>query len=164
MLERLGARLERFELTPTIATAWVAMANVACVALRHRRPAAIFLAWVLGCAMPANATPLQYRLRGFQVGAHRGGFWSVVQSTSGDFAASLESGANVIEIDLRATKDGQVVVYHSDTLSKHTFCFGLIRDTTFVEIGRCGLLPTGTHIESFEDVLRWTGGKDVIVN
>ena len=164
MLEPLSARLERFELRPGVVTAWVAMGQAACGVLRHRRPAAILLAWTLGCAMPANAGPLQSRLRGFQVGAHRGGFWSVLQSTSGDFATSLESGANVIEIDLRATKDGRVVVYHSDTLSKHTFCFGLIRDTTFVEIGRCGLLPTGTHIESFEDVLRWTGGKDVIVN
>jgi glycerophosphoryl diester phosphodiesterase len=124
----------------------------------------MLLAWVLGCAVAAHASPLQDRLRGFHVGAHRGGFWSVVQSTSGDFAASLASGADIIEMDLRATKDGRVVVYHSNTLSKHTFCFGLVRDTTFADVAECGLLPTGTRIESFEDVLQWTRDKNVIVN
>jgi glycerophosphoryl diester phosphodiesterase len=122
------------------------------------------LAWALGCALPAHASVLQDRLRGFTVGAHRGGFWSVEQSTSGDFAASLEHGADILEIDLRWTKDDGVVVFHSDTLSKHTFCIGLIRDRTFADVTRCGLLPTGARIESFEDVLRWTRGKHVILN
>ena len=122
------------------------------------------LGWLLGYAVPAHASPLQDRLRGFTVGAHRGGFWSLVQGTTDDFVTSLEGGADIIELDLRWTKDGGVVVYHSDTLSKHTFCLGLVRDKTFAEVTQCRLLPTGALIQSFEEVLQWARGKNVILN
>jgi glycerophosphoryl diester phosphodiesterase len=120
--------------------------------------------WALAWATSAHAGALEDRLRGFAVGAHRGGFWSISQSTRGDFTTSLASGADILEIDLRWTKDDGVVVYHSDTLSKHTFCLGQIRDRTFADVTHCRLLPTGARIESFESVLRWTRGKNVVLN
>jgi glycerophosphoryl diester phosphodiesterase len=122
------------------------------------------LVWLLGCAVPAHASQLQDRLRGFNVGAHRGGFWSLVQNTTGDFTTSLEAGADIIELDLRWTKDGGVVVFHDTTLSGHTFCSGLIRDHTFAEVRQCRLLPTGARIQSFAEILQWTRGRNVIVN
>src|SRR6185369_9829342 len=70
----------------------------------------------------------------------------------------------ILEIDLRGTQGGGVVVSHSNTLSKHTFCLGLIHERTFADVMRCRLLPTGARIPSFEDVLRWQRGKNVIVN
>src|SRR5262249_1526463 len=112
----------------------------------------------------ARGGGLEDRLRGFTVGAHRGGFWSISQSSRGDFPSSLASGAALLEIDLRWTKDGGVVVYHSDTLSKHTFCLGEVRDRTFDDVVNCRLFPTGAHIESFEQVLRWTRGKNVVLD
>jgi glycerophosphoryl diester phosphodiesterase len=114
--------------------------------------------------VPAHGSPLQGQLRGFKVAAHRGGFWSAVQGTSEDFNTSLGYGTDIIEIDLRGTLDGGVVISHSDTLSKHTFCLGLIRDRTFADVMQCRLLPTGAHIPSFEDVLQWQRGKNVIIN
>ena len=122
------------------------------------------LLWALVCATSAHGAPLEDRLRGVKIGAHRGGFWSLSQSTRGDFAASLASGADILEIDLRWTKDDGVVVYHSDTLSKHTFCLGKIRDRTFADVTHCRLLPTGSRIESFERILRWTRDRNVILN
>src|SRR5262252_7760789 len=72
----------------------------------------------LGHPSQACGDTLQDRLRGYNVGAHRGGFWSVVQGTMQDFVHSLDAGADVLEVDLRVTKDGGVVISHSDTLSK----------------------------------------------
>ncbi len=124
----------------------------------------VLLVVMLVHASAVHAGTLPDRLHGFKIGAHRGGFWSVAQGTLGDYATSLASGADIIEIDLRATKDGGVVVYHSDTLSKHTFCLGLIRDRTFADVTGCRLLPTGTRVESFERVLEWARGKAVILD
>ena len=112
----------------------------------------------------AHGQSLQERLRGLKVAAHRGGFWSAAQGTPLVFDASLESGADIIELDLRGTCDGGVVVSHSDTLSKHTFCLGFIRERTFADVTRCRLLPVGVRIPSFEDVLEWQRGKDIVVN
>ena len=122
------------------------------------------LLWALVCPTPSRAATLEDRLRGLSVGAHRGGFWSLAQSTHSDFARSLGSGADILEIDLRWTKDDGVVVYHSDTLSKHTLCLGQVRDRTFTDVIHCRLIPTGAYIESFEKVLRWTHGKNVILD
>jgi glycerophosphoryl diester phosphodiesterase len=124
----------------------------------------VAFAWVLGGGLPAHGESLQDRLRGFKIAAHRGGYWTAEQGTLADFDVSLGSGADIIEIDLRATHDGGVVVSHSNTLSKHTFCLGLIRDRTFAEVTQCRLLPVGTRIPSFEDVLRWQRGKNVVIN
>jgi glycerophosphoryl diester phosphodiesterase len=122
------------------------------------------LVWSLTCVATAQAMPLEIHLRGGKIGAHRGGYWSLSQSSLRDFAASLKSGTDILEIDLRSTSDGGVVVYHSDTLSKHTFCFGLVRHRTFEDVTHCRLLPTGDRIPGFEKVLRWTRGKNVILN
>src|SRR5204863_3932041 len=99
------------------------------------------LLWALVCPTAAGIGALEDRLRGFSVGAHRGGFWSLSQSARSDFATSIANGADLLEIDLRWTKDGGVVVYHSDTLSKHTFCLGQVRDRTFDDVMHCRLLP-----------------------
>ena len=117
----------------------------------------------LVCPTGAGTGALEDRLRGFSVGAHRGGFWSVSQSARSDFASSIANGADLLEIDLRWTKDGGVVVYHSDTLSKHTFCLGQVRDRTFDDVIHCRLL-TGARIESFEKLLRWTRGTNVVLD
>jgi len=115
-------------------------------------------------ASGAHAGTLQDRLRGYNVGAHRGGFWSVVQGTIPEYAASVDAGTDILEVDLRATEDGGVVVSHSDTLSKHTVCLGHIRDRTFADVISCPLLPTGARIPSFEELLRWQRGTSVIIN
>src|SRR6266481_5980744 len=65
----------------------------------------------LVCPTGAGAGALEDRLREFSVGAHRGGFWSLSQSARSDFASSIANGADLLEIDLRWTKDGDVVLY-----------------------------------------------------
>jgi glycerophosphoryl diester phosphodiesterase len=122
------------------------------------------LAAALGRPSTADAGTLQDRLRGYNVGAHRGGFWSVVQGTIPEYAASIDAGTDILEVDLRATKDGGVVISHSDTLSKHTICLGHIRDRTFADVMSCPLLPTGARLPSFEELLRWERSTSVVIN
>jgi glycerophosphoryl diester phosphodiesterase len=131
--------------------AWVGAASVVA-----RAPAPAF--------DPKERMTFEDRLPGFAIGAHRGGFWSLSQSTRADFSASLAGGADILEIDLRWTRDDGVVVYHDDTLTNHTFCRGEIRDRTFADVTHCRVLPTGARIESFESVLRWTRGKNVVLD
>jgi len=114
--------------------------------------------------MPASSLLSLADRRGTKIGAHRGGFWSLAQGTRGDFASSMASGADILELDLRSTSDGGVVVYHDDTLSKHTLCLGNVSDRTFEDVTRCRLLPTGARIESFERILRWARAQDVVLD
>lgn len=50
--------------------------------------------------------------------AHRGFMEHGVENTMSSIAASAEAGADMIEIDIQQTKDGQFVVFHDATLSR----------------------------------------------
>ena len=50
--------------------------------------------------------------------AHRGDSSEYPENTLAAFAAAIDAGADGIEMDVRKTKDGKLVVYHDDTLER----------------------------------------------
>ncbi len=57
------------------------------------------------------------------------------------FEAAMESGADYIELDVRLTKDGQLVVFHDSTLERTTNGSGKLSDYTYNELQK---LSAGT--------------------
>jgi glycerophosphoryl diester phosphodiesterase len=54
--------------------------------------------------------------------AHRGGIVEgYPENTLAAFRHAITSGAAIIEIDLRGTKDGEVVIMHDETLNRTKF-------------------------------------------
>jgi glycerophosphoryl diester phosphodiesterase len=57
---------------------------------------------------------------------HRGACGLRPENTLDSFAAALEDGASILELDVRASADGEVVVFHDDTLERTTDGAGAI--------------------------------------
>lgn len=101
------------------------------------------------------------RLQPPLVAAHRGGEFGIPNSLV-QFADALENNdADILEMDLRVTSDGRVVVYHDTQLDGRTDCKGQVETTTYAELVRCRR-SNGERIALFSDVLTLVNGHRVI--
>lgn len=84
--------------------------------------------------------------------AHRGGAGERVESTWAAFENAVELGYTHIEIDVRATKDGVVVVFHDKNLSRLTGLKGSISDYTWEEVSEIEI-EGGQRIVRLDELL-----------
>jgi glycerophosphoryl diester phosphodiesterase len=66
--------------------------------------------------------------------AHRGGREEAPEATIEAFHSAIEIGVDVLEMDLRGTIDGGVVVIHDQTVDRTTNGTGRVEDLTLAEI------------------------------
>ncbi|HEX6059065.1 MAG TPA: glycerophosphodiester phosphodiesterase family protein [Gemmatimonadaceae bacterium] len=66
--------------------------------------------------------------------AHRGASAERPENTLESFRLALEQGADALELDVRATADGEVVVVHDATLERTTSLAGFVRGRTVAEL------------------------------
>ncbi|HEY6830328.1 MAG TPA: glycerophosphodiester phosphodiesterase [Gemmatimonadaceae bacterium] len=73
--------------------------------------------------------------------AHRGAKREFPENTIASFRRAFELGADAVELDVHATKDGVVVVHHDPTLTEDG---PAIKDLTWAELEDCvdGRIPT----------------------
>lgn len=86
--------------------------------------------------------------------AHRGGISDgYPENTLAAFRRAMAIGADVIELDLRSTKDGRVVILHDETLDRTTDGSGLVTNFTLDELKK---LNAGgkEQIPTYEEVLQ----------
>ncbi len=95
--------------------------------------------------------------------AHRGGIVpGYPENTLKAFRHAIRSGAQVLEIDLRATKDGHLVVIHDRTLERTTNGRGLVCARTLAELKRLDA-GGGERIPSYQEALELVAGTGVEV-
>ncbi|HUL30624.1 MAG TPA: glycerophosphodiester phosphodiesterase [Thermodesulfobacteriota bacterium] len=85
--------------------------------------------------------------------AHRGALGYAKENTIESFEKAMNLGADMIEFDVRRTKDHALVVYHDERIQGHfvkDLTFGAIRQITRTQ---------GFQIPTVEEVLKWSGGK-----
>jgi glycerophosphoryl diester phosphodiesterase len=105
----------------------------------------------LACTSAVAAPP-----QTLTIGAHRGLAKGVPENTLAAFRHSLAAGIKIIELDLRTTKDGQLVVMHDPTLDRTTDCSGSVAEQTLARIKQCDAgWPThvGERVPTLGDVL-----------
>ncbi len=68
------------------------------------------------------------------VTAHRGDSKHAPENTLAAFEAAIENGADVIELDVRETKDGVIIVTHDKNMIRTTGIDAYVEDMTFGEI------------------------------
>ena len=103
--------------------------------------------------------------------AHRGQVPGYPENTLAAYRESAARGFAAIEVDLRATADGEIVIMHDETVDRTTSGSGKVEDMTFAEIRS---LDAGSHagprfadqrVPTYQEVLeaiRGTGTKLVI--
>lgn len=89
----------------------------------------------------------------FAIVGHRGAPALAPENTLASFKAAIEAGADVVECDVRLTKDGVAVVFHDETLSR---LFGVdkkVSETPYSELESLRLqgeaIPKLSHVLSF---------------
>ena len=110
---------------------------------------AMALASALLMAEPAVPSPMV-------VVAHRGRSGGGPENTLAAVRQSIERGLRIIEVDVRLTKDRQLVIVHDDRLDRTSDCSGRVSDLTLVQVRRCDAgWPThpGELVPTFAEVL-----------
>lgn len=92
------------------------------------------------------------------VAGHRGARNLLPENTIPSFQRALEVGVNELELDLRATSDGRVVVIHDAAVDRTTDGTGLVGNLTFAELRQLDA-GGGAPIPTFEEVLDATTGS-----
>jgi glycerophosphoryl diester phosphodiesterase len=106
---------------------------------------------LVSCSVPA--APL--------IAAHRGGMDSgYAENTLPAFDHAAAAGAQVIELDLRATADGHTVVLHDASVDRTTNGTGRVRDLTLEDVRRLDA-GGGTRVPTLPDVLAATRALSV---
>ena len=67
---------------------------------------------------------------------HRGAAGLAPENTLPSFQRAIADGAELLELDVHATRDGVVVVIHDPTLERTTDGSGSVRDLSFAELSR----------------------------
>jgi len=99
------------------------------------------------------------------VTAHRGFSGDAPENTLAAFKKAMEVGSDMMELDVRFSKDGQIVVMHDDTLDRTTNGRGKVSDYTLKELKQFDagswFAPhfTGEQIPTLIEVLELAKGK-----
>ncbi len=90
---------------------------------------------------------------------HRGAMGHIAENTFPSFELGLSQGADILELDIHLSRDGEIVVIHDATLDRTTDGQGYVRDHTLAELkrldagGKHG--APGARIPTFAEVLEW---------
>ena len=93
--------------------------------------------------------------------AHRGYHCiekGIPENSMAAFRAALKNGYG-IEIDLHLTRDGQLVVFHDDTLERICGLSDTVENLTYEELKSCRLCGTTETIPAFDEVLSLVDGR-----
>lgn len=82
--------------------------------------------------------------------AHRGASKYTPENSLEAFKKAIKLKADVVEFDVRQTKDGRIVVMHDDSVDRTTDGSGLIKNLTFKEIRKLHL-PNGELIPTLQE-------------
>ncbi len=101
--------------------------------------------------------------------APRGGAGSgLPENCMATFEATVRHGWSLLEIDLRTTKDGVIVLMHDPTLDRTSNGTGPIKDRTLAELRELRLKDrdgklTDHRIPTLDEAMRWARGKTILM-
>jgi glycerophosphoryl diester phosphodiesterase len=89
---------------------------------------------------------------------HRGARAYEPENTLRSFQKALELGVDAVELDVRRTKDGQIVVMHDADVKRTTNGEGLVSDLTLAEIQKLNM-DKNEHAPTLKEALQFLNGK-----
>ena len=135
----------------------------------------IFLFLIAQFAVIAQQSDLKWIKKEFHnpksetilVAAHRGAHIGNCENSLLSTQKSIEIGVDIIELDVKVTKDGVPVLMHDGTINRTTNGTGKVSDYTLEELKKFRLkswlgILTDEQIPTFEEVLNLAKGKIMI--
>jgi glycerophosphoryl diester phosphodiesterase len=101
--------------------------------------------------------------------AHRGDWRNAPENSLLGFTYAADMGADIVELDLKKTKDGEIVIMHDETLNRTTNGKGKPAEYTLQEIKKFRLKNglgrvTNNPIPTLKEVMLSLKGKPIKVN
>ncbi|MBC7920538.1 MAG: glycerophosphodiester phosphodiesterase family protein [Ferruginibacter sp.] len=100
------------------------------------------------------------------VAAHRSAHQKHPENSLAAMQETINLGVDIIELDVRQTKDGELVILHDKTVDRTTTGQGEVSSFTLAELKKFQLLfkgqPTPEKVPTFEEALQLTKGKIMI--
>jgi len=102
------------------------------------------------------------------VAMHRGDWRNYPENSKGAILSCIELGADIVELDVARTKDGNFILNHDNSLDRTTTGKGKVSDHTLAEIRKMKLrcnqggkeaVPTDYDVLTLEEALAMTRGK-----
>jgi glycerophosphoryl diester phosphodiesterase len=115
------------------------------------------MALLLGSLLPDTARAARVPI----ISGHRGTLVGAPESTMAAFRYAKAHGANAVELDVRWTWEGRMVVLHDEDLRRTTNCAGPVESTRFASLMKCdagswyGRRWKGTRVPTFAAVLEY---------
>lgn len=101
-----------------------------------------------------------------EVAAHKGNIAKYPENTMSAYRSAYEVEADMIELDLHMTKDGEIVLIHDNDLARTADVAGRIRDLNLDEVLRAdvgvkrGLEFAGTRVPTLREFCEFVASKD----
>lgn len=83
---------------------------------------------------------------------HRSAADHVLENTLGSIEKAIELGADYVEVDVRRTRDGTLVLMHDETVDRTTTGHGVVAEMTWEDVKRLRT-PDDQHVPMLEEVL-----------
>ncbi|MBW7890820.1 MAG: glycerophosphodiester phosphodiesterase family protein [Chitinophagaceae bacterium] len=97
------------------------------------------------------------------VAAHRAEHPDLPENSLAAMKEAIRAGVDIIEVDVRETKDGVMIIMHDKTLDRTTTGEGPVEEKTYAELQELFLThkgqPTAEKIPTLEEVFRLAKGK-----
>ncbi|MGH7813887.1 MAG: glycerophosphodiester phosphodiesterase [Candidatus Binataceae bacterium] len=97
--------------------------------------------------------------------AHRGASGNFPENTLSAFRGAIDAGADMCELDVHLTRDGELAVIHDETVDRTTDGRGEVREMTLAELKRLdagarfkGGAVSGERIPTLDEVFAVTSG------
>jgi len=103
--------------------------------------------------------------KGMAVAAHRGDSYNVYENTMAAFEAAWAAGADMIETDIRLTKDGVAVLIHDATVNRTSGQSGRVNSYTLEELRQINVGGAEfLQVPTLEEFLQWAAAKELLLN
>lgn len=101
------------------------------------------------------------------VAAHRGGHKQSPENSTLSIEEAINSGADIVEVDVQLTKDGVPVLMHDETIDRTTTGVGIISDISFKELRKFRLIGPDENISeeivpTFKEILEVAGDRIMV--
>ncbi len=109
--------------------------------------------------------PIPKSKNAFVVISHRGNHEAAQENTLAAFQNAINVGADYVEIDLRTSKDSQLVIMHDATVNRMTNGIGKVSDLSWAELKQLKVIEKNhpewpeQSIPLFSEVLKLCKGK-----
>lgn len=100
------------------------------------------------------------------VAGHRGDSYNYYENTLTSFKMAIQNGADMIETDVRLSKDGYLVLIHDDKVDRTTNSRGYVKDMELAELRKlnCGDSHNYEQIPTLKELFDIVKNTDITLN